>query len=207
MTVSTSDTERKDSYVYHVIRETTDILYDYGDSHIRGTYKTLEEANEAARRDLFKEDEYKKADLEDYSESTKQDGTVLINAGTGEVDFIVKVVCRIIPSDLNSPDRTVYIVNRTETTTSKTSSSNTTTTEKISKTVGIYQKEDSANEAAERELRKAAGIKSWRDRRKFKGVFREEYDLEGLFEGAATIKNVGAGEKGITVVVERRTLE
>lgn len=116
-------------------------------------------------------------------------------------------MCRIIPSDLNSPDRTVYIVNRTETTTSKTASSNTTTTEKISKTVGIYQKEDSANEAAERELRKAAGIKSWRDRRKFKGVFREEYDLEGLFEGAATIKNVGAGEKGITVVVERRTLE
>lgn len=81
MTVSTSDTERKDSYVYHVIRETTDILYDYGDSDIRGTYKTLEDANEAARRDLFKEDEYKKADLEDYSESTKHDGTVLINAG------------------------------------------------------------------------------------------------------------------------------
>lgn len=121
---------------------------------------------------------------------------------TGEVDFVVKVVARRgSQSGPNAVKRDVYLVVRTETTPSR---------EKISTTAGVYQHEDSANEAAERELRKAAGITSWRDRRKFKGVFREEYDLDGFFEGAATIKaaeETGGCEKEITVVVERRLLE
>lgn len=122
---------------------------------------------------------------------------------TGEVDFIVKVVRRGSQSGLNAAKRDVYLVMRTETTSSGTAR------ERISTTAGVYQHEDSANEAAERELRKAAGITSWRDRRKFKGVFREEYDLDGFFEGAATIKAATAGgcEKEILVVVERRLLE
>lgn len=73
MTVST------DEFVYHVIRETTDILYDYGDSQSRGTYTTLEEANEAARRDLLHE--YEMSELEEYSEMSNSDGTVHVNAG------------------------------------------------------------------------------------------------------------------------------
>lgn len=73
MTVST------DKFVYHVIRETTDILYDYGDSQSRGMYTTLEEANEAAREDLFCE--YEMSELEEYSEVANVDGTVHVNAG------------------------------------------------------------------------------------------------------------------------------
>lgn len=73
MTVST------DEFVYHVIRETTDILYDYGDSQSRGTYTTLEEANEAARRDLLHE--YEMSELEEYSEMSNSDGTIHVNAG------------------------------------------------------------------------------------------------------------------------------
>lgn len=73
MTVSTEE------FVYHVIRETTDILYDYGDSQSRGTYTTLEEANEAARRDLLHE--YEMSELEEYSEMPNSDGTVHVNAG------------------------------------------------------------------------------------------------------------------------------
>lgn len=73
MTVSTEE------FVYHVIRETTDILYDYGDSQSRGTYTTLEEANEAARRDLLHE--YEMSELEEYSEMSNSDGTVHVNAG------------------------------------------------------------------------------------------------------------------------------
>lgn len=109
-----------------------------------------------------------------------------------------------LSSGLNTAEREVYLVNRTETSSSKTATG--TVTEKISRTTGVYQHEDSANEAAERELRKAAGITSWRDRRRFKGVFREEYDLNGLFEGGAIIrpKEAGGCEKEITVVVERR---
>lgn len=120
---------------------------------------------------------------------------------TGEVDFVVKVVARRgSQSGPNAVKRDVYLVMRTETTSSRG---------RISTTAGVYQHEDSANEAAERELRKAAGITNWRDRRKFKGVFREEYDLDGFFEGAATIKaaEVGGCEKEITVVVQRRLLE
>lgn len=78
MTVST-DHHDSPSYVYHVIRETTDILYDYGDTEVRGTYKTLHEANEAATKDLFRE--YKISELEDYSEIPNRDGTVHVNAG------------------------------------------------------------------------------------------------------------------------------
>lgn len=73
MTVST------DEFVYQVIRETTDILYDYGDSQSRGMYTTLEEANEAARRDLLHE--YEISELEEYSETANSDGTVHVNAG------------------------------------------------------------------------------------------------------------------------------
>lgn len=126
---------------------------------------------------------------------------------TGEVDFIVKVVRRGPQSSLNASERDVYLVNRTETTSSKTTAG--MARERVSTTAGVYQHEDNANEAAERELRKAAGITSWRDRRKFKGVFREEYDLDGFFEGTATIKarETGDCEKEITVVVERRLLE
>lgn len=126
---------------------------------------------------------------------------------TSEVDFVVKVVRRNLQSTLNgATERDVYLVNRTETTSSKTATG--TVTEKISTMIGVYQKEDSANEIAERELRKAAGIRCWMDRRRFKGVFREEYDLDGLFEGVATIRSGAGGvcEKAITVVVERRAL-
>lgn len=78
MTVST-ERNASPSFVYHVIRETTDILYDYGDSEVRGTYKTLEEANEAAKKDLSRE--YKMSELEDYSEVFNSDGAILVNAG------------------------------------------------------------------------------------------------------------------------------
>lgn len=69
----------REEFVYHVIRETTDILYDYGDSQSRGTYATLEEANDAAREDLFRE--YKMSELEEYSEVLNGDGTVRVDAG------------------------------------------------------------------------------------------------------------------------------
>lgn len=78
MTVST-ERNASPTVVYHVVRETTDILYDYGDSEIRGTYKTLDEANEAAKNDLSRE--YKMSELEDYLEDFGGDGAIRIDAG------------------------------------------------------------------------------------------------------------------------------
>ena len=75
--------------------------------------------------------------------------------------------------------------------------------------LGVYRSEETANGVAERELRGAAGIRNWRDRRRFRGGFREVYGLNGCFEGVAT---VGKGEEGgsreevTVVVVERRVL-
>lgn len=134
------------------------------------------------------------------------DLTFFVPLRTGEVDFIIKVVRRNPSSGLRTIKRNVYLVNRTETASFKTATG--TMKEKITRTAGVYQHEDNANEAAERELRKAAGITSWRDRRRFKGVFREEYDLDGLFEGAVIIKSAETGgcEKEVTVVVEQRLL-
>jgi len=67
----------------------------------------------------------------------------------------------------------------------------------------VFKAEEGANAAAERELRSAAGIKDWRDRRRLRGAYREEYGLEGLFEG-----ELKTGEKrSIRVSVEEELLQ
>jgi len=93
----------------------------------------------------------------------------------------------------------VYTVTRTDSSSTKHSTT----------FLGVYRSEETANGVAERELRGAAGIRNWRDRRRFRGGFREVYGLNGCFEGVAT---VGKGEEGgsreevTVVVVERRVL-
>lgn len=76
--------------------------------------------------------------------------------------------------------------------------------------LGVYRSEETANEVAERELRSAAGIRNWRDRRRFRGGFREVYGLNGCFEGVATVgkgeEEGGSREEVTVVVVERRIL-
>lgn len=77
--------------------------------------------------------------------------------------------------------------------------------------LGVYRSEETANEVAERELRSAAGIRNWRDRRRFRGGFREVYGLNGCFEGVATVgkgeeEEGGSREEVTVVVVERRVL-
>jgi hypothetical protein len=68
-------------YLYHVIRVTTDYHNGDGDySEIKGIYWTVEEANEAARRDLTSEwgmdvfEEYREMKEEDDSEADDSDG-------------------------------------------------------------------------------------------------------------------------------------
>ena len=104
----------------------------------------------------------------------------------------------LLPGAIEAEDY-VYTVTRTDSSSTKHSTT----------FLGVYRSEETANEVAERELRGAAGIRNWRDRRKFRGGFREVYGLNGCFEGVAT---VGKGEEGdsreevTVVVVERRVL-
>ncbi|KAG0130138.1 hypothetical protein HOY82DRAFT_540318 [Tuber indicum] len=190
-TATTTTTTDKSSGAYQVLRETVDILFDYADSEVRSVHKSLAEANEAARKDLSTE--YSAGELEEYEE-------VIGNDGTAEVDLTVSVryIHWLRPAVVVDVENYVYTVTRTD-----SSSTRHGTT-----FLGVYRSEDTANEVAERELRCAAGIRNWRDRRRFRGGFREGYGLDGCFEGVAT---VGKGEEGasreeVTVVVERRIL-
>ncbi|KAL7273831.1 hypothetical protein RUND412_003283 [Rhizina undulata] len=181
MTVTTTPT--KD---YHVIRETTDILYDYADKETRGRYRTLEEASEAVRGDLK---EYE-AKLEDYEETVSGDGGVRVVAVMGDVEFQVTIMHRPPLPVLPPSERHVFVVTKTEKSAKKVEM----------RVVGVYRSDDVANEVAERELRRAAGIGNWMERRRFKGVYREGYNLEGLFEGAVVVRR-RVGEEGAEVEV------
>jgi hypothetical protein len=197
-TATTTTTTDRSSGAYQVLRETVDILFDYADSEVRSVHKSLAEANEAARKDLSTE--YSAGELEEYEEVIGSDGCVRINTSTAEVDLTVSVrhIHWLRPAVVVDVENYVYTVTRTD-----SSSTRHGTT-----FLGVYRSEDTANEVAERELRCAAGIRNWRDRRRFRGGFREGYGLDGCFEGVAT---VGKGEEGasreeVTVVVERRIL-
>ncbi|CUS10834.1 unnamed protein product [Tuber aestivum] len=208
MTVTTTAPD-KSTGTYQVVRETIDILFDYADTEVRSVHKSLAEANDAARKDLLTE--YSVGELDECEEAIGIDGSVRINASTAEVDLTISV--RHIPphphphnyhhhhlstTTTTEGENYVYTITRTDSSSTRHSTA----------FLGVYSSEDRANEAAERELRCAAGIRNWRDRRRFRGGFREGYGLNGCFEGAATL---GKGEEGVsreevTVVVERRVL-
>ncbi len=76
-----------DDKPYHVIQETTDILYDYSDTSLIGRYNSIKEANDAARAALQREQEKEKGGLgltrfQPVNESVREeDGGLILTTG------------------------------------------------------------------------------------------------------------------------------
>ncbi|KAF8253056.1 hypothetical protein K440DRAFT_657593 [Wilcoxina mikolae CBS 423.85] len=197
----TIPSNNSDEGVYEIIVETADILYDYSDTKVVARYPTLAAANEAARGWLITTLTYESLPLpltdDEIEETFGPSGETSLSYCSDELDFTVTV--KYVPSTPTVKSSNKVLVFCALKQVECVGSGGGV------QLVGVYRSEERANQAAEGELRREAGIKSWRDRRRLKMAdYREEYDLEKGFEGEW---RRGDGAMTVRVWVEGRELE
>ncbi|KAA8901796.1 hypothetical protein FN846DRAFT_108922 [Sphaerosporella brunnea] len=161
---------------YHILFETADILYSYSDTRVLARYPTLAAAN-AAAKDALRQELLEELDVviddeeEDVVESFRHAGERVLGYSSEDLDFTVEV--KFIPA----PSEAHEEVGKRVFTAFKQVDSHV-------EMLGVFRQEEKANARAEMELRREAGIRSWRDRRRWKmGMYSEVYDMETGFEG------------------------